>query len=132
MKRLFLAVLLLTVPLAAAAVEPDEVLEDPALEDRARAVEETLEELLQTIEEEARTGFLEVQAPPIQGHISFAEGKPCLAMTSTGLKGKAAICNLLAEAKAGHYRLHPSELVEPSFLESSFTTILLERFLGES
>ena len=42
MKRLFLAVLLLTVPLAAAAVEPDEVLEDPALEDRAREISKGL------------------------------------------------------------------------------------------
>ena len=42
MRRLFLAVLLLTLPLAATAVEPDEVLEDPALEARAREISKGL------------------------------------------------------------------------------------------
>jgi cytochrome c-type biogenesis protein CcmH len=38
MRRLFLALVLGLVPLMAAAVQPDEMLADPALEARARAI----------------------------------------------------------------------------------------------
>lgn len=42
MKRLLLLITLAWLPLAAAAVQPDEVLSDPALEERARAISKDL------------------------------------------------------------------------------------------
>ncbi len=92
-----------------------------------------LEQLFQTIEAEGRTGLLEVDGNTLRGRVSFAEGAPCQAETDEGNAGKDAIRRLLEAApQGGHYRVRETELTPEVEVDSSFSNILLEQFLGNA
>ncbi|MCA8923501.1 MAG: FHA domain-containing protein [Planctomycetes bacterium] len=96
-----------------------------------RLEEVSLEDLLQDVESNTKTGTLRLRGSTIDGHVTFRNGQPWTASISTGERGLKALRRLL-HLHAGSFRLELDEgIAGEREIPLAFGEVLLDELFSE-
>lgn len=91
----------------------------------------SLEDLLQDVESNTKTGVLRLRGSTVDGHVTFRNGQPWSASVSNGQRGLPALRELM-HLNAGAFRLEPDEGISGEReIELTFGEVLLDELFSE-